>query len=131
MPDFFDTIHETLKGKRPWYELRRLLAIPALIQIRNDLRDKNLHDTEEPALEKRDPADPLPPGVKDQRTKDGTFNDLNFPKMGAEGRRLGRNFPLSETFPDTANLMEPNPREVSLALMTRKTFQPATIINLL
>src|SRR5260370_32899563 len=131
MADFFDTINDALGRKHPWYQLPRLLAIPALIQIRNELRAKNLHDTEEPPLEQRDPNDPLPAGVKDQRTEDGTYNDLNFPKMGAEGRRFGRNFPLPETFPDTANLMNPSPREVSLALMTRKEFKPATIINLL
>ncbi len=29
-------------------------------------------------------------------------NDLHFPKMGAAGRRFGRNFALEHTFPDTA-----------------------------
>jgi hypothetical protein len=51
--------------------------------------------------------------------------------MGAKGRRFGRNFPVEHTFPDTANLLNPNPRDVSLSLLTRKEFQPATIINLL
>jgi hypothetical protein len=50
--------------------------------------------------------------------------------MGAAMRRFGRNFPLAETFPDMANLMNPNPREVSRTLLTRTTFQPATILNL-
>jgi hypothetical protein len=39
--------------------------------------------------------------------------------------------PLEHTFPDLANLMNPNPRVVSRDLMTRHTFQPATILNLL
>jgi hypothetical protein len=43
--------------------------------------------------------------------------------------RFGRNVPLSETFPDIPNLMNPNPRRVSLELLTRTTFQPATILN--
>ena len=51
--------------------------------------------------------------------------------MGSAGMRFGRNVPLSETFPDTANLMTPNPRRVSLELLTRTTFQPATILNVL
>jgi hypothetical protein len=45
--------------------------------------------------------------------------------------RFGRNVPLSETYPDTANLMNPSPRRVSLELLTRTTFQPATILNVL
>ena len=51
--------------------------------------------------------------------------------MGSAGVRFGRNVPLNETFPDTANLLTPNPRTVSLELLTRTTFQPATIINVL
>ena len=127
MADFFDFLGQ----KHPWYELPKLLAIPALIQIRNDLREKNLYDTEEPPFEKRGPGDPVPPEVLGERTEDGTFNDLDYPKMGSEGRRFGRNVPLAETVPDTANLMNPNPRDVSLALMTRKQFQPAGFVNLL
>ena len=65
------------------------------------------------------------------RTNDGTYNDLRCPRMGSAGVRFGRNVPLSETFPDTANLMNPNPRTVSLELLTRTTFQPATIVNVL
>ena len=49
--------------------------------------------------------------------------------MGSAGMRFGRNVPLSEAFPDTANLMNPSPRRVSLELLTRTTFQPATILN--
>jgi hypothetical protein len=51
--------------------------------------------------------------------------------MGSAGMRFGRNVPLSEAFPDTANLMNPSPRRVSLELLTRTTFQPATILNVI
>ena len=51
--------------------------------------------------------------------------------MGSAGCRFGRNVPLEHTFPDTANLLVPNPRVVSRELMTREQFQPATILNLL
>ena len=51
--------------------------------------------------------------------------------MGSTGARFGRNVPLSETFPDTANLMNPNPRTISQELFTRDTFQPATILNVM
>ena len=65
------------------------------------------------------------------RTSDGTYNDVSCPRMGSAGIRFGRNVPLNEAFPDTANLLNPSPRRVSLELLTRHTFQPATILNLL
>jgi len=51
--------------------------------------------------------------------------------MGSAGSRFGRNVPLENVFPDTANLLVPNPRVVSRELMTRDEFKPATILNLL
>ena len=42
--------------KAPWYRLPKLVAMPQLVEIRNQLRRENLHDTEEPALEKRTDA---------------------------------------------------------------------------
>ncbi len=51
--------------------------------------------------------------------------------MGSAGRRFGRNVPLEHVFPDTANLLVPNPRVVSRELMTRDEFKPATILNLM
>lgn len=121
----------SLLGRKPWYELPRLLAMGRLLEIRNDLRALNLHDTEEPAL----PVGPVPadadPAARESRTTDGTHNDLRCPAMGAVGRRFGRNFPLHETRPDAAHLLVPNPRVVSRDLMTRDQFQPATILNLL
>jgi len=118
---------------RPWYRLPRLLAMGRLIAIRNELREKNLHDTEEPALEKRavPPGADLDPAIREGRSTDGSNNDLEYPRMGAAGCRFGRNFPLEHTVPDTANLLVPNPRTVSKELMTREEFQPATILNLL
>ena len=126
-----DPLTRSLRTKRPWYKLPTVLAIPHLIRMRNELRRKNLHDTEEPPLAKRSESEPLPPDVAETRTADGSYNDLGCPHMGAAGRRFGRNFPLEHTRPDTANLLNPNPREVSRALMTRDTFKPAEILNLL
>jgi hypothetical protein len=126
-----DAVGRIAQKASPWYELPIPLAVPALVDVRDELRQKNLHDTEEPSLIRRNENDPLPPHVKNERTEDGTYNDLRCPHMGAENRRFGRNFPLEHTFPDTVNLLNPNPRDVSLALMTRTEFKPATIINLL
>jgi hypothetical protein len=127
----FGRIGDFLGRRRQWYNLPTILAVPKLIQMRNDLRAKNLHDTEDPPLSKRDPNQPVDPAVVGARTVDGTYNDLDYPKMGSAGCPFGRNFPLQHTFPDTANLLNPSPREVSSTLMTRNEFQPATIMNLL
>jgi len=120
-----------LRDERQWYQLPQLFAMVRLIEIRNELRAKNLVDTEEPAL----PVGPIPPNLdpalKKYRTLDGTYDDLTCPPMGAANRRFGRNVPLEFAFPDKDNLFVPNPRVVSRELMTRDTFKPATILNLL
>jgi hypothetical protein len=114
---------------KEWYELPIGSAASRLVEIRDELRQKNLHDTEDPPLETT--SAPVSPDSYPTRTNDGTYNDLRCPRMGSAGVRFGRNVPLGETFPDTANLMNPNPRTVSLELMTRTEFQPAEIINVL
>jgi 2,4-dienoyl-CoA reductase-like NADH-dependent reductase (Old Yellow Enzyme family) len=126
-----ETTHAaSLFASRPWHQRPRLFAIAELIRMRNELRAKNLHDTEEPPFERQDP--PVSDrAVLEARTFDGTNNDLRYPRMGSAGCRFGRNVPLEHTFPDTANLLVPNPRLVSRELMTRETFTPATILNLL
>ena len=100
-----------------WWDLPRPAQGIKLYEIREELREKNLHDTEEPPLET---ATAPPAGaVPNVRTSDGTYNDVSCPRMGSAGIRFGRNVPLSEAFPDTANLMNPSPRRVSLELLTR------------
>jgi hypothetical protein len=131
MSDLFTERLGELFKSRPWYKLPRLLAMLKLVQIRDELREKNLHDTEEPPLEEKAPPADLDPALRAARSTDGTFNDLRVPKMGAAGCRFGRNVPLEHTFPDTPNLLVPSPRLVSRELMTRDQFQPATILNLL
>src|SRR5689334_21261961 len=114
---------------RPWYERLRLFAMLELIDIRDQLREENLHDSEVPPL-------PQHTGQVDEihriaRTTDGSWNDLKCPMMGGACTRFVRNVPLAETFPYHANLMNPNPRLVSQTLMTRGEFQPASFFNLL
>ena len=123
---------DRIKGlfKKPWYERPRLFAMLELIDIRDEMRAKNLHDTEEPPLQAANPPS-TDPAVLGNRTDDGTNNDLKFPKMGAAGCRFGRNFPLEHVFPDTPNLLIPNPRTVSLELMTRDEFKPVPFLNLM
>src|SRR5262245_29122453 len=124
-------IGDFLQHRTPWYKLPRLLSVPRLVEIRNQLRRENLYDTEEPAFQKKPVPANLDPALRNERTVDGTYNDLAVPEMGSCGRRFGRNVPLEHTFPDKANLMTPSPRQVSRDLMTRTQFQPATILNLL
>jgi hypothetical protein len=114
---------------KEWYELPRPAGAAKLVALRNELRKKNLYDTEEPPHPKRKGA--IPAEAIAQRTSDGSFNDLSCPMMGASGTRFGRNVPLKETFPDTANLMTPNPRAVSQELFTRTTFQPVPFLNVM
>ena len=119
----------SIVSDKEWYELPDATGALKLVELRRELREKNLHDTEEPPLESS--TAPATAEVRTARTSDGTYNDLTCPRMGSAGMRFGRNVPLSETFPDTANLMTPSPRRVSLELLTRTTFQPATILNVI
>src|SRR5687767_14512963 len=119
----------SIVSDKEWHELPYAAAAKQLVEIRDELRQNNLIDTEEPPLETS--SSPAPAANYPIRTNDGTYNDMQCPRMGSAGVRFGRNVPLAETMPDTANLMNPNPRTISLELLTRTTFQPATIINTL
>lgn len=117
---------------RPWYNQPIPLALLKLSAIRDRLRKHNLHDTSQlpdaSALPKP-VADPSTVNVQ-ARTADGSYNDLQQPEMGMAGSRFGRNVPLAAAVADATNLLNPSPREVSQALLARKDFIPATILNL-
>jgi hypothetical protein len=117
------------QGSDEWYDQPRATAGIALYRLREKMREQNLHDTEDPPLETS--ATPPTGDAHNVRTTDGRYNDLKCPRMGSAGIRFGRNVPLADTFPDIANLMNPSPRRVSLELLTRTTFQPATILNVI
>ncbi|MEA2412231.1 MAG: hypothetical protein QOC77_2792 [Thermoleophilaceae bacterium] len=115
-----------------WDKMPRPLGLLTLAGIRFKLRDENLFDTE------TNPPQPPPAhqnGAGDPhiaRTLDGSYNDLDHPMMGAVGCRFGRNIPLDQTFPEPEpDLLDPSPRTVSLELLTRKEFIPATTLNVL
>ena len=117
------------KGSDEWYDQPRATAGISLYRLREKMREKNLSDTEEPPLDTS--ATPAAGDAYNVRTADGKYNDLKCPRMGTAGIRFGRNVPLEEAFPDIANMMNPSPRRVSLELLTRTTFQPATILNVI
>jgi hypothetical protein len=115
-----------------WDKLPGPLAILTLIGIREKLRDRNLFDTETnpPAAKPKPTGDP--DRYRTSRTLDGSYNDLENPAMGAVGCRFGRNVPIEETWPEPEQqMLEPSPRKVSLELMTRDEFIPATTLNVL
>jgi hypothetical protein len=121
---------EILDRSSGWHRLPRPVGLLVLIGLRKQLRRHNLYDTSTIATLPK-PA-PVAPDARylTTRTADGTFNDLAQPAMGSAGTRFGRNVPLEETYPQP-DLLSPNPRVISLELLTRDTFQPATTINLL
>jgi hypothetical protein len=117
----------------PWHRLPTPLALLKLLRFRNELRQKNLHDTSQlPNKDLLPQPIPSPDGRHlTARTADGSFNDLEHPEMGMAGTRFGRNVPLKEVYPDEKNLMNPNPRTISRVLMTRESFIPASTLNVL
>lgn len=123
-------IGDRLDSRYGWDKLPLPLGILTLAGVRETLRAKNLIDTNAPGAPPA-PAHPAPADLE-SRTTDGTYNDLQSPQMGAVEARFGRNIPLARAFPEPeADVLSPNPRTVSRVLLTRDTFQPATIVNLL
>jgi Animal haem peroxidase len=125
MPSFFDRLI-------PWYRRLPFLGLLRLNRFRDRMRAENLHDTEtRPSL----PLPPLPPPTPQQRHSrmaDGTYNDLQKPRMGMLGARFGRNVPLDRVdLPTAQSLLTPNPREISNKLMKRDKFIAVEQLNLL
>jgi hypothetical protein len=128
----YDGISQAIDYRIGWPRLPKFLGLLVLIGLRNILRQRNLYDTS--SLPSQDPVQPGPPpsAALRGRTADGSYNDLTEPAMGMAGTRFGRNIPLSAAYQESpADLLFPNPRTVSRELLTRTTFQPATILNLL
>jgi hypothetical protein len=127
----FSSATEAVDHRFGWDHLPKPIGMLTLIGIRDRLREKNLYDSG------RGPDDKPPTGGDESRhltarTLDGTYNDLAQPLMGSLGSRFGRNVPLDRAYPDPPErLLEPNPRTVSLELLTRDEFIPATTLNLL
>jgi hypothetical protein len=128
----FDQLAEELDRRVGWDRLPTWASVLTLLGLRHILRRTNLYGTDSSS----GATTPVPPPPDAQylasRTADGTYNDLDHPKMGSAGTRFGRNVPLTSTYPEPdAALLSPNPRTVSLELLTRHTFQPVTTLNVL
>ena len=115
-----------------WYRLPAPLGLAVLIGVRDVLRKHNLYDTSALPAVNLPPVGPATPEVRTNRTLDGTYNDLSQPRMGMAGSRFGRNVPLEYTEQEPLpRMMQPSPREVSRALLTRDKLIPATSVNAL
>ena len=77
-----------------WHRMPLPLGMLTLIGLRDRLRAKNLYDTGHGGHELPEPATTA---HLTARTIDGTFNDLDDPRMGSHRRRFGRNVPLEHT----------------------------------
>ena len=122
-------VGEALDRRFHWDRLPLPLGILSIVGLRERLRQRNLHDTGLP--------DPPAGRTWDRRyltarTIDGSYNDLERPLMGSVGTRFGRNIPVDETWPEQPpRILDPDPRRVSRALMTREEFIPATTLNVI
>lgn len=121
-----------------WARLPKALGLPVLVGLRHQLRTSNLYAAEPATIPLSTPVTASMGGTATvsnhlvARTRDGSYNDLTDPRMGAVGCRFGRNVPPEHAYPESdQQLLDPNPRLISRALLTREQFQPATTLNLL
>ncbi|GAA0549124.1 heme peroxidase [Saccharopolyspora erythraea NRRL 2338] len=113
-----------------WDRLPTPFGLATLFGLRLRLRDRNLHDTSGLPAVNTPPLEAPSARHLVNRTADGSYNDLDDPAMGMAGSRFGRNIPLACIAPATeSEVLTPNPREVSRALLTRTSFVPATTVN--
>src|SRR5919202_587592 len=125
----FTDLTEVLDRRFRWHRLPVPLGLLTLVGLRMRLRESNLYDTSSTTADQ-----PLAEDSRHltTRTPDGTFNDLENPKMGSAQTRFGRNVPIELTYPENEwAFLRPNPRTVSRELLTRHEFQPATTLNML
>lgn len=105
-----------------WSKKNQVKGLMMLSEMRRKMNENNLQkvypEGELVGFEK--PGQVAPEWTKWARTADGSWNNPLDPKEGAANTRFGRNIKLEKSIADEANIMSPNPREISLALMTRK-----------
>ena len=123
-----DLVFRIINFFEKWDRLPTLLAAVNLAALRDRLRAHNLHHAGYGIGASGDWS----AGHARWRSPDGSFNSLGHPRMGMAGSRFGRNFPLFECVPDCRDeLLDPSPRLISRELLQRRTFIPATSLNLL
>jgi hypothetical protein len=124
------TLFAPINRRRQWHQLPFPISLLNLLSLRLDLRDKNLFDSEN-KIQEHGTEEP-PPEARTARRPDGRWNDLNDPDMGSQSSAFSRNVNPRRIKPERPpRLYDPNPRTVSLELMTRDHFKPATTLNVL
>src|SRR5437763_2179741 len=132
LKNLYSSFTEGVDRRIGWDKLPWPLGLLVVLGVRFKLRATNLYDSGRGPLDVPPAGDEWHADHLTARTIDGTYNDLEDPLMGGLGSRFGRNVPPEHSFPDPDDrLLEPNPRRVSLELLTRKEFIPATTLNLL
>ena len=127
-----DAISGRIDRKSGWDRLPKVLSLGVLIGLRDTLRRFNLHDTNQVPSTNLPPLPPPAPQHLTERTLDGTYNDLDNPRMGSAGTRFGRNIPLRAIVQDSReDKLWPSLREVSRVLMIRTKLIEATSVNAL
>jgi hypothetical protein len=125
---FLDVLYRFINRFVVWHRLPTLAAAANLSVYRDRERAHNLHHAGYGVTASSDWS----AGKERWRSPDGSFNCLGHPRMGMAGARFGRNIPLSEAVPDAgAALLDPSPRLISRELLSRRSFIPATTLNLL
>jgi hypothetical protein len=128
----FDRLALAVDRRFGWHSLPKPLGLATLLGLRNILRRENLYDTSGYPVWNSPPLESPQGRHTTERTADGSYNDLENPRMGMAWSRFGRNVPHRETFPEREpEIMSPSPREVSRALLTRDQFIPAVSVNAL
>ena len=120
----------------PWYVLAKISTTLPLINlslVREYSRQTNLYDVPNASPEpKTRPTMRQPPDAGlAAREANGTNNDITDPDMGKRENLFSRNIKLKSAVPDPSTELLPDPRKVSLELMTRDEFQPIPHLNLL
>ncbi len=124
-------VFSRVNRKRAWYEVpTTALKSLNLLSLRLDLRDMNLFDTGTPI--RTHGLEQPPDKARNARRPDGKWNDLEDADMGSTGTAFTRNVNPKRIRPEQPpRLHDPSARTVSLELMTRDTFKPATNLNVL
>src|SRR5215210_7592947 len=125
------SVFRRINQRRQWHELpTAALKSLNLLSLRLDLRDMNLFHTGTP-IRKHGIEEP-PREALTARRPDGKWNDLDDPEMGSVGSSFTRNIDPKRIKPEKPpRLHDPSARKVSLELMTREQFKPATTLNVL
>ncbi|MEM8787925.1 MAG: peroxidase family protein [Pseudomonadota bacterium] len=123
-------LFRVLNRRIEWFRFPDHIALFNLAMYRHQLRAENLIDrnTHPQVPQPHQPPAPIPEEVRYRRTFDGTMNDLSDPEMGRVGAVFGRNMPPD---PRPELLHTPDPIRISEELLARKSFLPATSLNVL